>query len=151
MKVTRDVIYDLLPTYFAGDASDDSRSLIEEFFASDPEFGRMAERFRRMNAERPSEATLEEDRAKIVFDRARARVKLRMAALIWGLGAVFPLAMALVIPFHGQFGFRHAEVLLGTVFGAAALSTWLMSLSPHPEWWYAAFTGDGTKSKKPGR
>jgi len=71
-----------------------------------------------------------------------------MAALIWGLGAVFPLAMALVIPFHGQFGFRHAEVLLGTVFGAAALSTWLMSLSPHPEWWHTAFTGDQTNSKK---
>ena len=81
MKVTRDVIYDLLPTYFAGDASADSRSLIEEFFASDPEFGHMAERFRKLTTARPPGASLEADRAKIVFDRARARVKLRLAAV----------------------------------------------------------------------
>ena len=147
MKVTRDVIYDLLPTYFAGDASEDSRSLIEEFFASDPEFGRMAERFRRMMGERPSGAALEAERAKIVFDRARTRVKLRLAAVIWGLGALFPLALA---AFTGQFSFRHPGLVIGAVFAAMALATWLMSFSPHTEWWYAAFAGDETSSRKSG-
>ena len=45
MRVTRDVIYDLLPAYFAGEASVDTRALVEDFLATDPELGRMAARF----------------------------------------------------------------------------------------------------------
>ena len=52
MKVTREVIYDLLPAYFAGEVSDDTRVLVEEYFASDPEFGRMAARFKTLVGER---------------------------------------------------------------------------------------------------
>ena len=37
MNVTREVIYDLLPAYFAGEASADTRALVEEFFATDAE------------------------------------------------------------------------------------------------------------------
>ena len=40
MKITRDVIYDLLPGYFAGEVSGDTRTLIDEFLATDPEFAR---------------------------------------------------------------------------------------------------------------
>ena len=31
MKVTRDVVTDLLPLYLAGDASEDTRALVEKF------------------------------------------------------------------------------------------------------------------------
>jgi len=141
MTVTRDVIYDLLPTYFAGDASDDTRRLIDEFFATDPEFGRMAQRFRALMAERPSNAAIDADRAKVVFHRARARVKLRLAAAIWALGAVFPFGLAAVTGVDGQ-AFRHPGIIIGIVFAVMAMATWLSSLSPHPEAWYAAFTGD---------
>ena len=141
MTVTRDVIYDLLPSYFAGDASDDTRTLVDEFFATDPEFGRMAQRFGALMAERPSNAAIDADRAKVVFDRARARVKLRLAATIWGLGALFPFGVAVVTGVNGQ-AFRHPGVIIGLVFGAMAIATWLTSLSTHPEAWYAAFTGD---------
>ena len=37
MKVTREVIYDLLPSYFAGDASDDTRALVEALLRHWPE------------------------------------------------------------------------------------------------------------------
>jgi hypothetical protein len=40
LKVTRDVIIDLLPLYTAGEASNDSRALVESFLAQDPEFAR---------------------------------------------------------------------------------------------------------------
>ena len=36
MKITRDVIYDLLPAYFAGEVSADTRALIDEFLTTDP-------------------------------------------------------------------------------------------------------------------
>ncbi len=39
-KVTRDVISDLWPLYSAGEASADTRALVEGFLAGDPEFAR---------------------------------------------------------------------------------------------------------------
>ena len=42
MKVTRDVVSDLLPLYLSGDVSDDTRQLVDEFIQSDPEFSRFA-------------------------------------------------------------------------------------------------------------
>lgn len=38
MNVTRDVITDLLPTYDSGEASRDTRELVEEFLRNDPAF-----------------------------------------------------------------------------------------------------------------
>jgi anti-sigma factor RsiW len=44
MKVTRDVILDLLPVYLAGEASQDSRELVEAHLAADPQLAKLAER-----------------------------------------------------------------------------------------------------------
>lgn len=41
MNVTRDVILDLLPLCHAGEASDDTRSLVAAFAAQDPEIARL--------------------------------------------------------------------------------------------------------------
>jgi hypothetical protein len=43
MKVTQDVVMDLLPVYLAGEASQDSRDLIDEFLRENPEFSRVVE------------------------------------------------------------------------------------------------------------
>ena len=40
MAITRPVILDLWPAYVSGEASPETRALIEEFLASDPEFAR---------------------------------------------------------------------------------------------------------------
>ncbi len=42
MKVTRDVVTDLLPLYLSGDASDDTRRLVDDFMTTDPEFAQVA-------------------------------------------------------------------------------------------------------------
>ncbi|HLJ40391.1 MAG TPA: hypothetical protein VKT50_02770 [Candidatus Acidoferrales bacterium] len=42
MNVTREVVTDLLPVYFAGEASGDTRSLVEDYFRQDPDFERIA-------------------------------------------------------------------------------------------------------------
>jgi len=42
MKITRDIVTDLLPAYLSGEASADTRALVEEFFKQDPEFESMA-------------------------------------------------------------------------------------------------------------
>jgi hypothetical protein len=38
MNITRDVINDLLPAYYSGDASPDTRDLIEDYFRQHPDF-----------------------------------------------------------------------------------------------------------------
>jgi hypothetical protein len=42
MKVTRKVVKDLLPKYFSGEASEDTRRMVEEYFRQDPDFERAA-------------------------------------------------------------------------------------------------------------
>lgn len=43
MKISRDVIIDLLPLYLAGEASEDTRQLVEQFLADDPALAKLAE------------------------------------------------------------------------------------------------------------
>ena len=43
MKITRDVILDLLPVYLADEASDDTRALVEQFLADDPTLAKLVE------------------------------------------------------------------------------------------------------------
>jgi hypothetical protein len=44
MEATHDVIVDLLPVYFSGEASAATRALVDDYFARDPAF---ADRVRR--------------------------------------------------------------------------------------------------------
>jgi hypothetical protein len=58
MKVTREVVTDLLPVYFSDEASPDTKQLIESFFREDPEFARLAKeklklRFEAFNIQLP--------------------------------------------------------------------------------------------------
>jgi hypothetical protein len=42
MNVTRDVMTDLLPVYFSGEASEDTKQLVEKYFRENPDFERIA-------------------------------------------------------------------------------------------------------------
>jgi hypothetical protein len=127
MKITREVIYDLLPGYFAEEVSADTRALIDEFLATDPEFARMTTRFRRLFDERASgtgDVTLERERFKRVRSLAEARQISAAFALAYTLAALFPLALDL---FNRQ-AFRPGSLVLSTVFGAIAVGsmiTWI--------------------------
>ena len=43
MNVTREIVKDLLPLYVSGEASGDTRALVESFLEGDPELRRLAE------------------------------------------------------------------------------------------------------------
>jgi anti-sigma factor RsiW len=55
MEITRNVIHDLLPAYIAGEASADTRALIEEFLRRDPELGSQVEEQKKLG---PLDSTL---------------------------------------------------------------------------------------------
>jgi anti-sigma factor RsiW len=147
MNVTRDVIYDLLPAYFAGEVSADTRALVEEFFATDPDFKRMVERFgalldlERGGRERPESST-DGDRERETFNQIRARMKLRHAAILWGLSALMALALTFVAA-TGRHGVANPGSIIGLVFGAMAVATWLASNSRRPDYWHAEFLSGG--------
>jgi len=42
MNVTREVMTDLLPVYFSGEASEDTKQLVENYFRENPDFERIA-------------------------------------------------------------------------------------------------------------
>jgi anti-sigma factor RsiW len=136
MKVTRDVIFDLLPAYFSSEASTDTRALVDEFFATDPEFARMAERFQA--AVGRSRGASESDAERETFRRTRARVGLRYAAMAWGLGALLAFGIAVMT---GVAGRPNPGVIIGLVFTAMAAATWVTSYSRNSAWWYDALSG----------
>ena len=102
MRVTRDVIYDLLPGYFAQDVSGDTRSLVDAFLQEDPEFARMMERFRVVFRERPTgdPAPSAAARDKEAFERARTflqkRSELRGYVVAFALATLFVFLVPLL-------------------------------------------------------
>ena len=85
MKVTRDVVTDLLPLYFSDEASLDTKQLVESFFREDPEFARLAKekiqlRFEEFNMQLPVQQEAE------TLARTKRAIRLRswvMAFAIW--------------------------------------------------------------------
>jgi len=132
MKISRDVIYDLLPGYFAGEASPDTRALIQEYFDTDPEFRRMAERFQAIldGTRKLEQPDAEAARERATFDRVRSAAKRRQEtramALGFGLAAVFAAFMALVKG-PGPVGYAHPGFILAVVFGLISMVTFISS------------------------
>ncbi len=145
MTVTRNVIYDLLPAYFAGEVSTDTRTLVDEFLETDPELRRMADRFRERLQDRTgidlSDAG--SDRERIVFQRAKARFKLRQATLAWAFGAAVGIGMAFLTGLRGPLGLLNPGMIIGLVFGVMAALTWMASTRPDAERWYRLFVDGG--------
>ncbi len=78
MNVTRDVARDLLTAVLAGEASADSRRLVEEFLARDPELAREAEALRAALA-LPAPPARAPSAEKRTLDATRQLLKQRSA------------------------------------------------------------------------
>lgn len=124
MTVTRDVILDLLPLYFAGQVSADTKTLVDEFLHTDPDFARMSQRFDTLLKSHgtPSSEDATERRA---FERARMLVKYRNQTI--GMATAYSL-----MPFAFLFRGGHVEWIMmrdkpavAAAFAAAALACWV--------------------------
>jgi hypothetical protein len=92
MTVTRDVILDLLPLYFAGQVSSDTKSLVDEFLRTDPDFARMSARFDALLKDRgtPDDSQSAERRA---FERTRTLLRYRNQMIGFAIGySLLPFA-----------------------------------------------------------
>jgi len=90
-SVTRDVITDLWPLYTAGEASPDTRALIESFLQDDPEFARTIHQLERESLPRPDVPVLAPNEELRTLARLRRRLRgpvpLLMLAMIFSCSA----------------------------------------------------------------
>jgi hypothetical protein len=103
MNVTQDVVKDLLTVYIAGEASGDTRALVEEWLRSDPELARQVAQADSVTL--PDVPALAPTAEKRALDRTRRH--LRWRTLLLGL-AVYVSTLPLSI----TFGSRGYEGLL---------------------------------------
>jgi hypothetical protein len=76
MNITREVVTDLLPVYFSGEASGDTKVLVEDYFRQDPDFERVA---------RSAATPLETLRAATPIAAESAKEKRDLESVLWGL------------------------------------------------------------------
>jgi len=94
MKLEREVIIDLLPAYFSGEASAATRTLVEDFFRENPEFEKSAR-----SAAGPLESLkaapprLDPEKEKMALERARLVTETR-TSFFW-LGVISTLMLFL--------------------------------------------------------
>ena len=123
MTVTRDVILDLLPLYFAGQVSADTRTLVDEFLRTDPDFARMSQRFDTLLKAHgtPSDGGAAERRT---FERTRRLLKTRNHTI--GMAVAYSL-----LPFAFFFSNGHVEWIMlrrpsvAATFALTALALWV--------------------------
>lgn len=103
MEITQDVIVDLLPVYFSGEASASTRALVDDFLARDPVF---AERVRREWLQ-PLDPRGTSQVAPDVELRSLHRTRRVLALQRW----VFALAMTLtVLPLSVVISFKDGRL-----------------------------------------
>ncbi len=124
MKATRDIAIDLLPLYAAGEASADSRELVEEFLRDDPELAALA----RALADDPCDIArprVEGGAARLALASTRALLRRRT----WLLAAAI---LCSTVPFSFVFNDHGLVFLLirdapavGSGLLAAAVGLWI--------------------------
>jgi hypothetical protein len=110
MKITRDVILDLLPLYLAGEVSPATRELVEEYLAQDPELAEQA----RSSPELLAHTTPPSPPPELEL-KALSRTRRLIAVQTWLFGFAISftaVGLALRITLHeGQFPQIQLEIL----------------------------------------
>lgn len=103
MNVTQDVMNDLLPVYFSGEASADTRTLVEDYFRENPEFERIAR-----GSAKPLDAlravtTVAPEAEREKRDLECVRHELRRNKVFFGVALFLTLVPLAVFFSHGHF------------------------------------------------
>jgi hypothetical protein len=77
-SVPRNVILDLLPAYIAGEASEETRALVEEFARNDPEIAMLIRKGRLEPAAISPEMAMPDDMEMKTLKRVRRSIRRRM-------------------------------------------------------------------------
>jgi hypothetical protein len=81
MRVTRDVILDLLPLYLAEEASADTKALVREYLEADPELAGIAKESAAMNLSEQAPAPLRKEKEVEAYQEAKHQLNRRIITL----------------------------------------------------------------------
>jgi hypothetical protein len=102
MNITREVVTDLLPVYFSGEASSDTKLLVEEYFRDNPDFEQMARTagtpLETLRTARPVAASSEKEKR----DLESARCGLDRRKWMFGLSLFLTLSPLFFYFTHGH-------------------------------------------------
>ncbi|MBN1269623.1 MAG: hypothetical protein JXB04_08550 [Kiritimatiellae bacterium] len=93
MKVTRDVVLDLLPLYLADEASADTQALVREYLETDPELAEIAKKSAAMKLSDPTPAPLGKEKEMETFKEAKHQLNKRIITL----AAVFAFSTLAIV------------------------------------------------------
>jgi hypothetical protein len=123
MNVTREIVKDLLPLYVAGEASAESRAVVEEWLRTDPELVRLADALRDDSAPPAAAVTPASGQAALAATKALLRWRAWLLALAL-LFTALPLSFAFDSGGLRFFMLRDAP-LSSSIAMAAALGLWI--------------------------
>lgn len=109
MKVTRDVVDDLLSVYFSGEASADTRKLVEEYFRQNPAFEIEARRAAEVLQELSHIGTAPPDSRIEKTALNRAKRLLRRQAILLAFSSTFTLN-AISLGFSFEIGKGYTRI-----------------------------------------
>jgi anti-sigma factor RsiW len=123
MKISRDVVKDLIPVYLAGDASADTQALVESYLKTDPELAADVTAARGTSLGLP--ATRPPTAEKQALDATRQLLKSRTSTLV--VAAIFTV-LPLTFAFQGSritfLVIRDAPVI-GIAWWVTAAIVWI--------------------------
>ncbi len=96
MDITRNVVLDLLPLYVAGEASADTRALVEKYLATDSEAADIAKELARMESSGDVPAPLKREDAMEAYREAKKYLFWRTVVLAVIIAGVFLATVSFV-------------------------------------------------------
>lgn len=95
MKITRNVILDLLPLFVANEVSADTRALVEKYVETDPELAEVAKQLAAMEKPGDIPVPLKQDDKLKAYRKARAHIVLT----VFIVAAVISIALVVLTLF----------------------------------------------------
>lgn len=92
MKVTRNVVLDLLPLYLADEASSDTRALVESFLETDPELASIVQQQAAAGIPKDVPVPLTKEDQMEAYKQAQRVLLIRTAILAVSISAVLVFA-----------------------------------------------------------
>ena len=123
MDVTRNVIADLLPLYVAGEASADTRALVERFYEENPELARQMSASEASTPRFDTTFDIAQEAEMRTIHRTRTLVKRRSMLLAFGiLFTLLPLSVS--FDTNGVRWMWRGAPAVAVIMGAVGLLSW---------------------------
>jgi len=124
MKITEEVIIDLLPLYFSGEASEDTKTLVNTYFEQNPEFAKQAQTPADKIIKDDIQITLTKEDEMESLNKTKKRITLR--SLLLGFAIFFTIAPFSFAHFDGRsYWLPLDSPMTALIYGSIGILFWI--------------------------